>query len=323
MKLMNMAQKHSSLEDEYAGLYAMEDVEEEKYLGDIITNDGKNVKNIAARTNRGIGTVNQIMSILDDICFGKYYFKVAMVFRNSLLLSSLLTNAEAWYNLSDNDVTELEKIDESLLRRVLECPISTPKEMLYLELGVTPIRNIIRKRRLNFLQYILHEEKDSLMYSFLKAQLDQPTRNDWGQTVLKDIQTYKLDLTVDDIESMSQAKFNTLVKTKGQQNTLEYLNGKKGTHTKVLHIEHSDLVMQDYLQPNDLSIKESKFTFIARNRMIDIKGNYSGQYSDTLCPLCEVEEDIQPHLLECEELCDDSSIVRTLPEYEYVKNSDG
>ena len=71
--------------------------------------DGKNVKNIAARTNRGIGTVNQIMSILDDICFGKYYFKVAMVFRNSLLLSSLLTNAEAWYNLSDNDVKELEK----------------------------------------------------------------------------------------------------------------------------------------------------------------------------------------------------------------------
>ena len=69
------------------------------------------------------------------------------------------------------------------------------------------------------------------MYSFLKAQLDQPTRNDWGQTVLKDIQTYKLDLTVDDIESMSQAKFNTLVKTKGQQNTLEYLNEKKGTHT--------------------------------------------------------------------------------------------
>ena len=84
----------------------------------------------------------------------------------------------------------------------------------------------------------------------------------------------------------------------------------------MLHIEHSDLVMQDYLQPNDLSIKESKFTFIARTRMIDIKGNYSGQYSDTLCPLCEVEEDIQPHLLECAELCDDSSIVRTLPEYE-------
>jgi hypothetical protein len=107
------------------------------------------VKNIAARTNRGIGTLNQIVSILDDICFGKYFFKVAMVFRNSLLLSSLLTNAESWYNLSDNDITELEKIDESLLRRVFECPISTPKEMLYLELGVTPIRNIIRNRRLN------------------------------------------------------------------------------------------------------------------------------------------------------------------------------
>jgi hypothetical protein len=46
-------------------------VEEEKYLGDIISNNGKNTKNIEARKNRGTGIVNQIMSILEDICFGK------------------------------------------------------------------------------------------------------------------------------------------------------------------------------------------------------------------------------------------------------------
>ena len=135
------------------------------------------------------------MSILDEICFGKYYFQVAMTLRNSLLLSSLLTNAEAWYNLSSTDVTELEKVDEDLLRNVLECPVSTPREMLYLELGVSPIRNMIRSRRINFLQYILKEEKDSLMYRFLMAQKDNPVKNDWCLMVMQDIEMYQLGVT--------------------------------------------------------------------------------------------------------------------------------
>ena len=63
----------------------------------------------------------------------------------------MLTNAEAWYSLAQADLEALESVDENLLRRFLETPMSTPKEMLY-EMGVGPIRNIIKMRRLNFLQ---------------------------------------------------------------------------------------------------------------------------------------------------------------------------
>ena len=45
--------------DEYDGLHAMEEVNSEKYLGDILSNDGKNTKNINARKNRGIGLVTE------------------------------------------------------------------------------------------------------------------------------------------------------------------------------------------------------------------------------------------------------------------------
>ena len=92
------------------------------------------------------------MEKLSDICFGKHFFKVAIILRNSHLVSSLLTNSEAWYNVTQADTDMLEGVDEMLLRRVLECPMSTPKEMLYLELGVLPLRYIIKMRRLNFLQ---------------------------------------------------------------------------------------------------------------------------------------------------------------------------
>ena len=112
---------------------------------------------LQSRTNRGTGIVTQIMTKLEDINFGKYYFKVAIILRNSHLISSLLTNAEAWYSLTQADLEALESVDENLLRRVLETPLSTPKEMLYLEIK-------IKMRRLNFLQYMLHEDKNCLVH---------------------------------------------------------------------------------------------------------------------------------------------------------------
>ena len=93
------------------------------------------LKNINARKNRGTGIVTQLMMKLEEICFGKQYFKVAVILRNSHLISSMLTNAEAWYNLTQSHIDSLEAVDESLLRKVLKTPISIPKEMLYLELG--------------------------------------------------------------------------------------------------------------------------------------------------------------------------------------------
>ena len=94
-----------------------------------------------------------------------------MVFRNTLLIRSLLTNAESWYSITSGEIEELERVDENLLRRILECPAATANEMLYLELGVSPFRNIIKSRRLNFLQYILNESQATMIHTFLMAQL--------------------------------------------------------------------------------------------------------------------------------------------------------
>ena len=116
-----------SVEEEHAGMQEMEEVKSEKYLGDILASDGRNLKNITARKNRGIGIVNKIMEKLNDVCFGRHYFKVAVILRNSNLISSLLTNSEAWYNVTKGDIEMLESVDEDLLRRILECPLSTPK----------------------------------------------------------------------------------------------------------------------------------------------------------------------------------------------------
>ena len=305
----------STLLDEFDGQEKMDEVSEEKYLGDILSDDGRNMKNILARAAKGTGIVSQIMCILEEIFFGKYYFEVAVVLRNSLLLSSVLVNSEAWYNLKKEEIEKLEQVDEMLLRKVLECPGTTPKEMVYLELNCVPIRFIIKSRRLNFLSYILREDKSSLMYCFLKAQLRNPSKNDWVQTVMEDMKELNIDLEIEEIENIPVETYKDLIRSKIQEGALEYLNNQKSKHSKVLHIMHDKMTMQDYLCPNEINQEEAKFIFQLRTRMVDVKTNYGGRHTDDLCPLCKDEEDTQQHLLVCPHL-DGAEVALRAPDYE-------
>ena len=136
--------------DLFEGEQAVEEKSEDKYLGDIISTDGRNMKNIKARIAKGKGIVNNILTMLEGIPFGKHYFEVGIILRNSLLVSSMLFNSEAWYNLTSAELDLFETIDLLLLRQLLHAPKGTPQEMIQLELGSIPFREIIRERRLGF-----------------------------------------------------------------------------------------------------------------------------------------------------------------------------
>ena len=95
---------------------------------------------------------------------------------NTTLVSSALFNTEAWYILSSSELELLETVDVSFLRKLLNAPRSTPKEMLFLELGVIPLREIIRERRLGFLYYILKENPNSMIHRFFQSQMKNPNK---------------------------------------------------------------------------------------------------------------------------------------------------
>ena len=199
------------LVDDYDGLQKMDEVTDEKYLGDVLSADGKNLKNITTRRNKSIGTRNQIMGILQDVYYGRYYFQVAKILRNALFLSSLLTNCEAWYNVSTVDRDLLEEADENLLRSILECPVTTPKEMLYLELNCLPIRYILMKRRLHFLYYILSQKKDSLIYQFFQAQQRNSVKGDWSITVQEDLEILGIETPINQITNLSESTYTKMI----------------------------------------------------------------------------------------------------------------
>ena len=72
----------------WIGSDGVEMSKQEKYVGDVMIPDGSNKKNIEARTGKGCGIRNKIN-------FGAFQFEVALVWRESFFLSSMLINSQA------------------------------------------------------------------------------------------------------------------------------------------------------------------------------------------------------------------------------------
>ena len=112
---------------------------EKKYLGDIISKDGSNKSNIKERTNKGHGSVNKVMTTLSERSYGKHHFRAAMLMRGAILVGGLLTNAEAWINITKKDLEDLAKPDNILQRKILSVSGNPSKCFIQLELGIVPI----------------------------------------------------------------------------------------------------------------------------------------------------------------------------------------
>ena len=305
----NIQTGETEITDEYLGTQRMETSDSEKYLGDLISSDGTNTKNIQARRAKGIGIVDQIMDILTGTIFGPFYFEVGLILRESLLVNSILTNSEAWYGLKDTEVEQLEQSDESFLRKFLEVGKCCPKEMLYLETGSLPLRFIIMTRRLMYFHYLLNENEDSLVHKFLKTQIESPSKNDWILLIEKDLSSLEIYLSYENIKGLSKLEFKSFVQECVRRKALHYLNAIKSSHRKVMHIKHSSLNLQTYFLPQNIrSVQLSKFILQSRTRMLEFRANFRQKFLQAgyKCELGCDAEDNQEHLLFCSGISDSS-----------------
>ena len=292
-----------SVEDIHDGDHTIQNSNDQKYLGDVICNNGRNDKNITARVKRGIGIIQQITSILEEIYFGKYHFVVAKILRESLFINSILLNSDVWYNLTNTNIEDLEKLDNKLLRKILEVGQSVPTAFIHLELGTRPLRFIIKTRRIMFLQYILRNKESSLLSKFLAAQMEEPLPGDWWLTVKSDLEDLELGLSLNDIKTMSKNKLKTIVNSAAEAKSLSWLLEKKVKSEKVKNIPYRRLELQNHLAQPLLTLDQTKFLIAARSKMLFVRENYPNMHNELFCPLCtsEVEKalDSQEHLLYC------------------------
>ena len=271
-------------------------VSAQKYLGFVISATGDNMENIKAVKKRSYGTIQKLLTKLESLKLRNYYFECSLLFLNVMLRPSILYACETYYNLTEPQIRQLERIEEQFLRKVFKTSKSCPIVQLYLEAGHIPARFEIKRMRLLFLKNILQQKPSSMIYNFFQLQVSNPTRGDWASACLKDLKELRIYESLPEIQEMNKTKFNKLLKERIKENALSYLLKKQGTKGK--DILYKNIEMADYLQPySKISIEEKQKIFEMRNKMTQIPNNYLNGEKKVKC-VCDMIEDMS-HIYEC------------------------
>ena len=83
---------------------------------------------------------------------GSTGLKLTNVWEKACFGGGLLTNAESWINVINQDLEALEKPDSILQRKLLSVSGNPCRAFMMLELGIIPVIFVITQKQMQFLQ---------------------------------------------------------------------------------------------------------------------------------------------------------------------------
>ena len=278
----------------------MEQSNREKYLGDIVDKTAKVRPNIEARRAKGYGIVTNILAIVNEIPLGHWKVEAGLRLRQAMLVNGCLFNSEAWQGVTMADIVLLEKVDEALLRGLLNGHSKIPLEALFLETASLPLRYIVSSRRLMYLHNILKKDTEELVSKVFHAQKDNTSAGDFYDLVSEDKKSISLDMSDLQIKSMSKQKFQSIVKKKIRQAAFIYLKNLQEGHSKMNGIKYNTFEKSAYLSSPLFKSDSIGLLLALRTRTVEgVRNDFRGMYPDKKCPLeCDVDDTLQ-HILEC------------------------
>ena len=260
----------------------------ETYLGDVISVSGSNQKNIEKKRNGAIGTVSQMVSMIEQISLGHYYFEIGLVMRDSMLISKLVSSSEIWYNVSKDQIRKLEQVDEMFLMKLFHVPNSVPRLSLYIECAKLPVKYVCQSRRLLYYWHILHLDESELLNKFYLAQSLKPGKNDWVLQISKDKKELKINLSDEKVKKMSKYKFKEIVMSKINALAARQFSEIQLKQQKTKQLKISDnMKPAEYLFSQNLNHDEIRTLFRLRSSTIDAKANMSSSFKEKMwCRTC-------------------------------------
>ena len=94
--------------------------------------------------------------------------------RQAWFLNSVLFNSEVWQKTNKGDICELEKVDNMLLRNILNAHMKTPLEFLHLETATLPIKFLMMLRRIMYLKVLINRDSNELTKKIYMEMRNDP-----------------------------------------------------------------------------------------------------------------------------------------------------
>ena len=287
------------------------EAESTKYLGETIGQVNID-KNIEERYNKGIGSVNQIVSLLSEGMFRQNYFRTAIIFRNSFLINSMMFSSEALYGMKKLNLDKLNSCDTYLWKNLFGAEKCCPIISYYIESGCAPPHIILVGRRLMFHWSILQRTDTEVVRQVYIIQKKLPIKNDWVHQISSDLEKCQIYLSDQEIKSFTKISYKKIVLEKINFLTDCWIEEKMGTKSSQL----GERGLKDYLISPEISLREKRLLYALRTYTTNLKYNRKSSYTTNLdCSLCYTHIEDQESLLLCPTLLSDvrlSSIIKTI-----------
>lgn len=121
-----------------------------------------------------------------------------------------------------------------------------------MEFGIMPVKFIVKMRRVLYYWHILHRNKNELLFKFYSAQKYAPSEDDWLYQIQKDMADLKLNLSEEEIMSMSHYKFKKVIKHNIEILAISNLKSQKKKKSMKLDIKKFE--PQKYILSKNLSM---------------------------------------------------------------------
>ena len=139
-----------------------------------------------------LGIITQIVNILEKVTLGSHFLKTAILLRGSVFLNGILTNAESWHGLSSTHIRQLESMDKLLIRKLLNTPVTTHIESMYIEHWLLSLNTTIKACRLNFQHFLVTRSKVKWSKEFSNNSGTGLLRMIWQLQCARIYRTFKL-----------------------------------------------------------------------------------------------------------------------------------
>ena len=278
-----------------------------KYLGDTVTNDNKNKRNLELRENRVQGTIRQINTTASSDVMRGVETTVLITLYEKSVVAGVLHNSESW-NLNKTEEQQLDKIGLRALKRLFSLPTTTPTAAVLHNLGQLYMTQSVDQRRFMYLHKVLNRENDhwtKMMLVHLKT-----IELGWAKNINEKLIQYDLERDWEIIRQKPKIEWkqmvNKAVDEVNRKKLIECCITKTNHETKIntkTKTIYESLASSEYKReiPKEIiggSKKQTKTLILARHGMLECGTNFKGTIPE-LCKQCNITDNENHRLNEC------------------------
>ena len=267
------------------GTLTIEETSTYKYLGEIINTKSSMEHQIKELKRKTEGALQTILSIAGDPRLKEIQMGTIWKLVETCITPIAAYAGETW-KITKKNMTDINRILDNILKRILMTPVTTPREVIYMETGLIDLEHTAIRNRINMLQRISEHNNDLIDTSLQRNEPDQ-----WITETNKLLVEMGLEEGTNTQRSIKE-KVNRRFKLKIEE------SGREKSKVAFLqnHTDQWEPGKRMYYM-DKMTRMETSTIFKARTRMLDIKENFRGKYQHDRCRGCNAETETQDHIL--------------------------